>query len=164
VTSNSGPIAGLDALSRAGLGARFQELFGRPAPKGMSSPVLRRIIAYRLQEIAAGGPNRTLKQRLTRLAEDLRKGRSVSSPRPDSRIKPGTRLLRDWQGRTHSVTVTEGGFQYRDRTYRSLSIIAREITGTRWSGPAFFGLRDRKRSPTTAVPQPAQVEGGSHVG
>lgn len=162
--TNNRSIAELDALTRAGLGARFEELFRCPAPKGMSSPLLRRIIAYRLQEVAAGGPNRALKQRLARLAEDLRKGRSVSSPRTMIQIKSGTRLLRDWQGRTHSVTVTEGGFRYRDRTYRSLSVIAREITGTRWSGPAFFGLRDRKRSTTIAVPHPAQFEGGNHAG
>jgi hypothetical protein len=130
----------------------------------MSSPLLRRVIAYRIQEDLAGGPNRALKQRVKRLAEDLRKGRSVSSPHPAIQIKPGTRLLRDWRGHTHSVTVTEGGFRYRDKTYQSLSVIAREITGTRWPGPAFFGLRERKRSTTTAMPHPAHVEGGSHVG
>ncbi|MGE0652275.1 MAG: DUF2924 domain-containing protein [Alphaproteobacteria bacterium] len=157
-------IAGLDALTRAGLGVRFEELFGRPAPKGMSSPPLRRIVAYRLQEISAGGPNRALKQRLKRLAEDLRKGRSVSSPQPAIRIKPGTRLLRDWQGHTHSVTVTEGGFQYRDRTYRSLSVIAREITGTRWSGPAFFGLRDRKRGTPAPISHATPAAGAPDAG
>jgi hypothetical protein len=162
--TNNRSIAELDALTRAGLGARFEELFGRPAPKGMSSPLLRRIIAYRLQEVAAGGPNRALRQRLKRLAEDLRKGRSVSSPQPAIRIKPGTRLLRDWQGHTHSVTVTAGGFLYRDRTYGSLSVIAREITGTRWSGPAFFGLRDRKRGTAPANLHSAAPAGAPDAG
>jgi len=162
VTGNSNPIAGLDALTRAGLGARFQELFKRPPPKGMSSPLLRRIIAYRIQEDLAGGPDRILKQRLTRLAEDQRTGR-ITTTRPTLQIKPGTRLLRDWQGQTHSVTVTEGGFQYRAQTYRSLSMIAREITGTRWSGPAFFGLKDRKPAIIKNTPTPAP-SGGTHGG
>lgn len=143
MTGNTNPLAGLDALTRAGLGARFEKLFKRPAPKGMSSPLLRRIIAYRIQEDLVGGPDRALYQRLTRLTADHRKGRTTT-PRPTVQIKPGTRLLRDWQGHPHSVTVTEDGFQYRDQTYRSLSVIARLITGTRWSGPAFFGLKERK--------------------
>lgn len=144
MTNDNSPTAGLDALTRTELGVRFQNLFKRPPPKSMSRPLLRRLIAYRIQEDLAGGPDRTLKQRLTRLAEDQRKGRA-SSPLPTLQIKPGTRLLRDWQGETHSVTMTASGFQYRNKTYRSLSMIAREITGTRWSGPAFFGLRDRKK-------------------
>lgn len=161
MTEIANPLAGLDALTRAGLGARFQDLFQRPPPKGISSPLLRRIIAYRLQEDLAGGPDRALKQRLARLAEDQRKGRPTES-RPAIRIKPGTRLLRDWQGQTHSVTVTEGGFQYRDQTYRSLSVIAREITGTRWSGPAFFGLRNRKKADIKNTP-PSEPTGDAYV-
>lgn len=162
MTGNSNPLAGLDALSRAGLGTRFEELFKRPPPKGMSSPLLRRIIAYRTQEDLAGGPDRALKQRLARLAEEQRIGRTTT-PRPTLQIKPGTRLLRDWQGHTHSVTVTEGGFQYRSKTYKSLSMIAREITGTRWSGPAFFGLKDRKRTSTNDTLPPAPA-GDAHAG
>ena len=144
MTNDNNSTAGLDALSRADLGVRFQDLFKRTPPKSMSRPLLRRLIAYRIQEDLAGGPNRALKQRLARLAEDLRQGRKSTS-RPLTQIKRGTRLLRNWQGETHSVTMTASGFQYRNKTYRSLSVIAREITGTRWSGPAFFGLRDRKK-------------------
>ncbi len=62
------------------------------------------------------------------------------------RVTSGARLFREWRGEMHRVTVLENGFEYRDRRYRSLSVIAREITGTRWSGPRFFGLRDRSRT------------------
>lgn len=144
MAGTSNPVTELDVLSRAELGARFEGLFKRPVPKGMSRPLLLRIITYRTQEDLAGGPDRALEQRLARLAEDRRKGRMIT-PRPILQIKPGTRLLRDWQGETHTVTVSEAGFQYKGKAYRSLSAIARAITGTRWSGPAFFGLRDRKK-------------------
>jgi hypothetical protein len=143
------PITELDALSRAELGDRFEALYGRPAPKGMSRPFLLRIVAYRIQEDAAGGPNRGLRQRLARLAKELHATGTISST-PTPHIKPGTRFLREWRGETHTVTVTEGGFQYREKTYRSLSVIAREITGTRWSGPAFFGLKARKQQTETS--------------
>ncbi len=136
------PVAGLDALTRAELGERFRDLFGRPAPKGMSRPLLLRIVAYRIQEMAAGGPNRALKRRLAKLANELDANGTVA-PLAPTRIKPGTRLLREWQDETHSVTAMDSGFQYRDKPYASLSAIAREITGTRWSGPAFFGLKGR---------------------
>ncbi len=152
MAKDADPVAGLDALTRAELGERFRDLFGRPAPKGMSRPLLLRIVAYRIQEMAAGGPNRALKRRLAKLANELQSNGSVSTA-PKPKIKPGTRLLREWQGETHTVTVTEAGFRYQDKTYRSLSMIAREITGTRWSGPTFFGLRDRT--------QPAE---GRHAG
>ncbi|MCZ6610119.1 MAG: DUF2924 domain-containing protein [Alphaproteobacteria bacterium] len=135
-------VAGLDAMTRAELGELFKGLFGHPAPKGMSRPLLLRIVAYRIQEDAAGGPNRALKRRLAKLARELDVNGTVT-PSPPTQIKPGTRLLRDWQGETHSVMATEAGFRYRDEPYESLSAIAREITGTRWSGPVFFGLKDR---------------------
>ena len=139
----SDAIADLNALTRAELGERFKQLFGRPMPKGMSRPLLLRIVAYRIQEDDMGGPNRALKRRLAKLAKELDTKGTVT-PAPTTQIKPGTRFLREWQGETHSVMATEAGFKYRDKPYGSLSAIAREITGTRWSGPAFFGLKDRK--------------------
>jgi hypothetical protein len=139
--NTSDDIIGLNALSRTEFGERFKELFGRPAPRRMSRPLLLRV--YRIQEDAVGGPNRTLKRRLAKLSKELDANGTVATSAP-TRIKTGTRLLREWQGETHSVTATGAGFRYQDRPYRSLSAIAREITGTRWSGPAFFGLKDRK--------------------
>jgi hypothetical protein len=122
---------------------RFIQLYQHPAPKQMSRPLLRRAIAHRIQENENGGPKPALKRRLQRLASDLKIAGTVSAARPTP-TKPGTRFLREWQGETHTVAVTEGGLLYHGQTYRSLSAIAREITGTRWSGPAFFGLKDRQ--------------------
>jgi hypothetical protein len=140
--ATSDAVIALDTLSRIELGERFADLFGRAAPKGMSRPLLLHIVAYRIQEDAGGGPNRDLRQRLARLAKELQNNGTVSTaPKPE--IKPGTRLLREWRGTTHTVTATEAGFEYQEKTYNSLSMIAREITGTRWSGPAFFGLKGR---------------------
>jgi hypothetical protein len=135
-------IEELDSLSREALCGRYEELYGRPVPKGMSRPLILRLVAYRIQEIAAGGPNIALKRRLAKLAAEFDTSGSITvESRPT--IKAGTRLIREWRGETHAVTVTDEGFLYREKPYRSLSVIAREITGTRWSGPAFFGLKGR---------------------
>ena len=133
----------LKTLTHDELKARFSELYDYPAPKQMSHPFLCRVIAYRLQENENGGTNAPLQRRLRKLAEELKRAGTVSTA-PPKPTKAGTRFLREWQGETHIVSVTESGFLYREQTYRSLSAVAREITGTRWSGPAFFGLQDRK--------------------
>ncbi len=138
-------VAGLDELSKDDLVQRFGELHGRPPPRYTQRTLLVRAVAHRIQENARGGPDPALRRRLARLASELRRtGRIAVAARPP--VKPGTRLLRDWQGETHSVTVLENGFLYRGERHDSLSAIARTITGTRWSGPAFFGLRSGARS------------------
>lgn len=104
----------------------------------MSRGLLVRALAYRMQENVLGGLDRTTQRRLDRAAADLAAGRSFAAP--GAKIKPGTRLLREWNGRVHEVIVLEGKVQYRDQSWPSLSAVAREITGTRWSGPRFFGL------------------------
>lgn len=139
-------ITNLESLSKEELGRRFRQLHGREAPKYMRRALLLRAVAQRLQENAQGGPDPALRRRLGRLADELgRTGRIALPARPP--VKPGTRLLREWQGETHSVTVMEDGFLYRGERHRSLSEIARAITGTRWSGPAFFGLRGGRTAP-----------------
>ena len=105
----------------------------------MSRSLLLRALAYRMQEQVLGGLDRTTLRRLERAAKDLAAGRKPSSPVP--KIKPGTRLLREWQGVVHEVVILEKTVQYRDKDWPSLSAVAREITGTRWSGPRFFGLK-----------------------
>jgi hypothetical protein len=105
----------------------------------MSRLLLLRALAYRIQEQALGGLDRATRRRLDRAARDLAAGRAVARLVP--KIKPGTRLLREWQGVVHEVIVLERGVQYRGETWPSLSAVAREITGTRWSGPRFFGLK-----------------------
>lgn len=118
----------------------FAQQYGRPAPQRMRRDLLRVAIAYRLQEQAAGGQEFALNRRLDRLVETLRKTGQI--PVEKRAFKPGTRLLREWKGETHQVTVLDQGFWYRGVRYRSLSVIARLITGARWSGPTFFGLND----------------------
>ncbi len=101
------------------------------------------ILAYRLQEKALGGLKPSTAKRLRALAEEPMNGKK-SADSPMLRPKSGTRFVREWQGQLHEVSVLDTGLEYNGHTYRSLSEIAREITGTRWSGPAFFGLRKRE--------------------
>ena len=143
-------VAELDELSKDNLVQRFGQLYGCPPPRYTQRALLVRAVAHRIQENAQGGPDPALRRRLARLAGELRRtGRISVGTRPP--VKPGTRLLREWQGETHSVTVLESGFLYRGERHDSLSVIARAITGTRWSGPAFFGLRSGTRSRSDAA-------------
>ncbi len=133
-------IAELQGLDTPALRALWGEAFGRPPPKRMSRDLLLRALAYHVQEQVEGGLSKAARKRLGRLADPKRKGSRAPRP-PAPRLKPGTRLVREWRGDVHQVTVLDDGFDYRDIRYASLSRIAREITGTRWSGPLFFGLR-----------------------
>ncbi len=139
-------LAVLQSLSNDDLRRRWTEVYRRSPPKHTSRDMLRRGLAYRLQEKALGGLKPATRRRLSKLAGQLEAGVSPQVPAP-RRMKPGARLLREWRGEMHHVTVVDKGFEYRGRPYRSLSVIAREITGTRWSGPRFFGLTDRSQSP-----------------
>lgn len=132
-------LAALPELPLDDLKRRWEELYGNPPPPKIGRALLTRAVAYRLQEQTFDGLNSTVRKRLARMAADLRHGRNPSKTSPT--IKPGTRLIREWQGVTHEVIVLEKGVQYRGRTWDSLSAVAREITGTRWSGPLFFGLK-----------------------
>lgn len=133
-------IAGLEALDAAALRRRWVEAFGKPPPKRTSRDLLLRALAYHLQEQALGGLSKAVRRRLAALADA--KGANARLPAPAApRPRPGTRLIRSWGGEVHQVSVLEDGFDYRGERYASLSQIARQITGTRWSGPLFFGLR-----------------------
>jgi hypothetical protein len=102
-------------------------------------------LAYRIQELAYGGLRPETIRRLERLGEELDGGdRKKSRVRADTMPIAGTRLIREWQGVEHVVTVTSDGFEWQGRPYRSLSAIARAITGTRWNGWVFFGLKNRR--------------------
>lgn len=127
-------LADLEAMDRAALVAAWSDLFGSPPPRGISKPFLRRFLAFELQARASGGLPRRLKAAL---------GKEEATARSRKRhpgLKPGGRLLREWNGRTHVIDVTAEGYRWEGKTWRSLSVIAREITGTNWSGPRFFGL------------------------
>jgi hypothetical protein len=130
-------------MSRQALTAAWVEVLGRPSIRGISRELLIAIIAWHLQARQLGGLPPALQRKLDRLAAALDRGQPIRSPSAH-RLRPGTSLEREWQGERHLVSVSEAGFAYRGDTYRSLSQIARLITGTRWNGPAFFGLRQGK--------------------
>jgi len=135
--------AELDRLPKtpiADLRSRYRELFRAEPPKAFGPDLLRRSIAYRIQERAYGGLSREhqrLLDRLVKAAQAKPNGR-LQLPR---RIKPGSELVRTWNRRAYRVVVMEKGFAWEGRTFSSLSEIAFAITGTKWNGPRFFGLR-----------------------
>ncbi len=104
-------------------------------------------LAYRRQEIEHGGLGKATLRKLQTLAKTLRTTGKIG-PSPRLAMKPGARLIRKWHGRTHTVTVTEDGFEYGETSYSSLTQIARKITRAHWSGPRFFGLDAKKATPT----------------
>jgi len=134
-------IAEIREMSRARLVERWSELYGRPAPPRIRRELLIPFLIYRVQELAFGGLSSATRARLKAAARSLGNGNGRDN-RPQ--VKAGTQFLRTWSGTTHVVSATETGFDYRGKKYRSLSQIARLITGTRWSGPAFFGLKKSK--------------------
>jgi hypothetical protein len=142
-------ISKLPALSKAELLIRWRERLKQPPPSHLNKPILVPLLAYRLQEQAFGGLKPAYKRRLRELAESFERnpGRTAMSVPSSTRIKSGTRLIRQWDGQTHQVTVAEEGFEYKGERYKSLSEIARLITGTRWSGPLFFGLKQSEKKP-----------------
>ncbi len=135
----------LRQLSADELIKRWQALFDVAPPKKLRSSLLVQGIAYRLQEEALGGLKASTLRLLERFADDTAAGRSVSIPSEKSRMTTGTVLMREWHGKKHQVTVLEDGFLYRTQRFRSLSEIARLITGARWSGPLFFGLKSSRK-------------------
>lgn len=100
-------------------------------------------LAYRLQEKAFGGLKKSNRRELSRLAAEFQSTGSIAMA-ATAGIRPGTKLIREWRGRTHEIEVLTDGFAWSGRRYRNLSEIARSITGTRWSGPRFFGLESTK--------------------
>lgn len=123
------------------LRSEWKELYHQDAPK-ISRDLLTLGIAYRRQELEFGGLGKATLRKLRTIAKSLRETGQVG-PSPGLSLKPGARLVREWSGRTHTVTVTEEGFEYAGRQFSSLTKIAQTITGTRWSGPRFFGLKGK---------------------
>jgi hypothetical protein len=126
----------LDDLARDELAKLWEQRYGRPPPKSISRQLLLLSAAFALQAKAYGDLRSQTRKRLT--------GDREAAPRVQGAIlQPGSRLARVWNGRTHHVDVVEDGYLWNGRTYRSLSAIASEITGAKWSGPRFFGLVSR---------------------
>jgi hypothetical protein len=137
-------VAALKAMPTPELKEQWQALFDTPPP-----PYNRRFLegrlAYRIQELAYGGLKPETVRRLEQLGEQLDGGNiAVRRRRADERPIAGTKLLREYQGVEHTVTVLQDGYEWQGRPYRSLSAIARAITGTRWNGLTFFGLKNRR--------------------
>ncbi len=137
-------IHSLDGLSRSELRALWTQELGECPPATLGRDVLALAIAYARQERRRGGLSKPVARELDRLFDQTLRGDRtgkaaiLTAPLPRS----GTILVREWQGTTHHVTVVDGGFLWNGKTYRSLSGIARAITGTSWNGPRFFGMRD----------------------
>ena len=115
------------------LKSRWLNLFHKPAPRQISSPMMRRMLAYGYQECALGG----LSAREERSLIASLKPKSTQTPK----YLPGTKFLREWQGVAHEVTVLEAGYGWNGQEWRSLSAIAKAITGAHWSGPRFFNVK-----------------------
>ena len=136
-------LAALQTASTPELKQQWRELFGKEPP-AFNRAYLQSRLAYRIQELAYGGLKPETRARLEALGEQLDGGNVVLRRiRADSRPLPGTRLVREYGGVQHVVTVRADDFEFEGRPYQSLSAIARHITGTRWNGWTFFGLRAR---------------------
>jgi hypothetical protein len=133
-------LAELPELERSKLLELWVENFGRKPADGTRRELLIPILAYRIQERAYGGLKPETLARLRKIAYALEKNPKAKIIN-NSGLNHGTRISRRWRGVTHEVTVSGGRFEYHGETYKSLSEIARLITGTRWSGPRFFGLK-----------------------
>ena len=137
-------LAALKTATTPELREQWRSLFDTAAPR-YNRRFLESRLAYRIQELAYGGLKPETIERLEALGEQLASGKNISS-RDEHRPIAGTRLIREWKGVDHCVTVRDDDFEYQGRPYKSLSAVARAITGTRWNGPLFFGLRRPRAS------------------
>jgi hypothetical protein len=139
-------LAALKTTPTSKLKEQWRQLF-EGEPPAFNRRYLESRLAYRIQELAYGGLKPETVRRLERLGEELDGGsKAKRQTRADSRPIAGTRLIREYQGVEHCITVRDDDFEYQGRPYKSLSAIARAITGTPWSGPVFFGLKSSARA------------------
>jgi hypothetical protein len=141
-------MARLSELTIIELRQEWRRYMRMPPPVRLSRDLLLRGIRYKIQERAHGGLSKMLLRRLRDAASGPAHAPGGAPP-SSFVLKLGTKLIRDWHGDAHTVLVVEGGFEWQGTQYRSLTTIAREITGAHWSGPRFFGLRARSASKTT---------------
>jgi Protein of unknown function (DUF2924) len=158
-------LSRLPKLDIGELREEWRRLYKADVSLHLSRELLIRAVAYRMQEVALGGLRPELQRQLRQIAVELKQtGGEAKRFRPQ--LKPGTRLIREWQGRTYEVVVRDDGLSWQGTHYRSLSAIARTITGTAWSGPLFFGLKQNRsasrRSSQASLPICGTVA-GSHA-
>jgi hypothetical protein len=132
-------VASLNRLSYEALLGEWKRLHRTPVPKRISRSLLALGVAWKIQEVAFGGLSGPIKRKLNEMTGAIAPARTIKETRSTT-VKSGARLVREWRGETYDVLVLENGFEWNGRIWWSLSEIAREITGTRWSGPRFFGL------------------------
>ena len=141
-------LARLPKLGLRELRQQWRVLYKADASPHLSRELLLRAVAYRMQEVALGGLRPQRQRQVRQFAQHLKESQEGRiRPRPE--LKAGTRLVREWQGRTYEVLVLDDGLSWQGTSYRSLSAIARKITGTAWSGPLFFGLKPNRTSALT---------------
>ncbi|MEQ9518449.1 MAG: DUF2924 domain-containing protein [Parvibaculum sp.] len=133
---------------KATLRQRWTKLFGCAPPPRLRSEFLHLAVEWHRQAKQLGGLQRADREAMSALVQTMKQGSKPKVPAMRDDLQPGTVLMREWNERHYEVLVTEEGFLFRDKTWKSLSQIAREITGARWNGPAFFGLRSKRKTVT----------------
>jgi hypothetical protein len=151
-------LAHLPELGLRELRQHWRVLYKAEASPHLSRELLLRAVAYRMQEVVLGGLRPQRQRQLRQFAQQLNDSQE-GRVRPRPELKPGTRLVREWQGRTYEVLVLDDGFSWQGTSYRSLSALARKITGTAWLGPLFFGLKPNR----TAALKPSRGPGSAGV-
>ena len=146
-------LSRLPKLDIRELREEWRRLYKTDASPHLSRELLIRAVAYRMQEVALGGLRPEPQRQLRQIAMEMKQtGEAAKRFRPQ--LKPGTRLMREWQGRTYEVVVLDDGFSWQGTRCNSLSAIARKITGTAWSGPLFFGLKQARSAGRTSSHTP----------
>ncbi len=135
-------LQALAEINYDALRAEWRRLYRAHPPKRVSRDLLVLGVAWKIQEQAYGGLSAATKRQLADLAKTMEQDGDIALHRV-ARLKPGAKLIREWRGETHTVTVLEDGFEWRGKRRRSLSVIAKLITGAHWSGPRFFGLNGK---------------------
>ena len=160
-------LSRLPELNLGELRQQWRILYKTEASPHLSRELLVRAVAYRMQEVALGGLRSGRQRQLQQIARQFKQTGAATTPRRPE-LKPGTRLVRGWQGQTYEVLVLDDGFSWQGRHYRSLSALARKITGTAWSGPLFFGVKPNRpascRSAQVPGPAGAPVESSNAAG
>jgi hypothetical protein len=139
-------LQALPSRSTRELKQSWQTLLGTQPPGALSRDLLMRVLADKLQEATVGGLAPVIRRKLAALVRRLENGDGTETARAILRVKPGTKLVRTWRDKTHTVLVLENGFEHEGKRYASLTQIADEVTGAHWSGPRFFGLTKPRKA------------------